>query len=235
MSGAGVLRARAVIVDLDGTLLDTVPDLAAAANAMRVDLDMAPLPVAAIATYVGKGADNLVHRALTGALDGQADAELFARGRERFFAHYAVLNGQQAHAYPQARAGLILMCDKGLRLACVTNKPAAFTGPLLERTRLAEFFELVVAGDALPLRKPDPAPMRHAAERLGVRCEEVVAIGDSVNDVLAARAAGMRVLAVPYGYNEGRPVDALDVDGIVSTLLDAAHRIECVHTGPAAT
>ena len=208
-------------------MLDTVPDLAAAANAMRADCGMAALPAQVLATYVGKGADVLVHRALTGALDRQADPAVFAHGRERFFVHYAAHNGRNATLYPQVREGLAAMRDKGLRLACVTNKPAAFTEPLLARTGLATFFELVVSGDTLPLRKPDPAPMRHVAERFAVRSHEVVAIGDSMNDAQAARAAGMRVLAVPYGYNEGHPVDALDVDGIVGTLLDAADRIEC--------
>ena len=222
------LSARAVIVDLDGTMLDTVPDLAAAANAMRADCGMDALPSQVLATYVGKGADVLVHRALTASLDGQAQPAAFAHGRARFFEHYAQHNGRSARLYPQVREGLAAMRSKGLRLACVTNKPAAFTEPLLARTRLADFFELIVSGDTLPLRKPDPAPMRHVAERFGLRGSEVVAIGDSMNDAQAARAAGMHVLAVPYGYNEGHPVSALDVDGVVGTLLEAADRIESV-------
>lgn len=220
------LSARAVIVDLDGTMLDTVPDLAAAANAMRADCGMDALPSDVLATYVGKGADVLVHRALTESLSGQADPAAFAHGRARFFVHYAEHNGRNATLYPEVREGLTAMRGKGLRLACVTNKPAAFTEPLLARTKLASFFELIVSGDTLPLRKPDPAPMRHVAERFGLRSGEMIAIGDSTNDAQAARAAGMQVLAVPYGYNEGHPVGALDVDGIVGTLLEAADRIE---------
>lgn len=221
------LSARAVIIDLDGTLLDTVPDLAAAANAMRVDCGMDALPSEVLATYIGKGADVLVHRALTESLNGQADPAAFAQGRARFFVHYTEHNGRNATLYPQVREGLAAMRAKGLRLACVTNKPAVFTEPLLARTKLASFFELVVSGDTLPLRKPDPAPMRYVADRFGLPSDEMVAIGDSMNDAQAARAAGMQVLAVPYGYNEGHPVSALDVDGIVGTLLEAADRIEC--------
>ena len=222
------LPARAVIVDLDGTMLDTVPDLAASANAMRADRGMAPLPIDVLATYVGKGVDVLVHRALTESLDGCADEAAFVAARGRFHVHYTAHNGRSAVRYPGVSEGLAAMRDKGLRLACVTNKPAGFTLPLLERTGLAGFFELIVSGDTLPQRKPDPAPMRHVAERFGLRCDQVVAIGDSVNDARAARAAGMPVLAVPYGYNEGRPIESLDVDGIVASLLEAADRIECL-------
>jgi len=110
----------------------------------------------------------------------------------------------------------------------VTNKPQAFADPLLERCGMRGDFELVLGGDALPRRKPDPMPMLHAAAALGAAPREAVAIGDSVNDALAARAAGMAVLAVPYGYNEGRDVRSLDVDGIVASLLEAAARIEAI-------
>jgi phosphoglycolate phosphatase len=220
------VRARAVVIDLDGTLLDTVADLAAATNLMRTELGLSPLPESTVAAYVGKGAEILVHRALGGGLDARVDGALHARGHASFLRHYALENGRHARAYAGVSEGLDAMRAKGLRLACVTNKPQAFADPLLERCGLAEHFELVLGGDALPRKKPDPMPMLHAARRMGVPPADVVAIGDSVNDALAARAAGMRVLAVPYGYNEGRDVRSLDVDGIVDSLLEASGLID---------
>jgi phosphoglycolate phosphatase len=216
------LRVAGVVIDLDGTLLDTAPDLVAAANAMRAELDLPPLPFDTVMSYVGKGADVLVHRSLTGALDGQAEPALFAAGREAFLRWYTDLNGRETRDYPGVREGLAAMRAAGLRLAVVTNKPIAFAVPLLALTGLSAHFELVIGGDTLPWKKPDPAPMLHACARLGLPPERVVAIGDSINDALAARAAGMPVLAVPYGYNEGRDVRELDVDGIVDSLSMAA-------------
>ena len=220
------LRARAVLVDLDGTLLDTVADLAAAVNRMLGELGREALAEPVVASYVGRGADVLVHRALGGGLDARVDAALHARGAAAFARHYAIENGRHARPYPGVREGLDAMRAMGLRLACVTNKPQAFAEPLLGRCGMRADFELVLGGDALPRRKPDPLPMLHAAGALGAAPHEAVAIGDSVNDALAARAAGMAVLAVPYGYNEGRDVGSLDVDGIVGSLSEAAQRIE---------
>lgn len=219
-------RARAVILDLDGTLLDTAADLAAAVNRMLHELGRDPLPEATVAAYVGKGAEVLVHRALGGGLDAQVDPLLHARGHHAFLRHYRDTNGLHARLYEGVREGLGAMRAKGLRLACVTNKPQAFADPLLERCGLRDEFEIVLGGDALPAKKPDPMPLLHAAHHFGVVPADVVAIGDSVNDALAARAAGMTVLIVPYGYNEGRDVASLDVDGIVGSLAEAARLID---------
>ena len=220
------LRARAVVIDLDGTLLDTVADLAAAVNLMLAELGRDTLPEPVVASYVGKGADVLVHRALGGGLEARVDSALHARGAAAFARHYTVENGRHARPYDGVREGLDAMRAMGLRLACVTNKPQVFADPLLERCGMRADFELVLGGDALPRKKPDPMPMLHAAGALGAAPHEVIAIGDSVNDALAARAAGMAVLAVPYGYNEGRDVRSLDTDGIVGSLLEAAARID---------
>lgn len=220
------LQAAAVILDLDGTLLDTIDDLAAAVNAMLVDSGQPVLPRERVSHYVGKGAQVLVHRALTDSFDGRADPARFAPAYQAFLAHYARENGRQARLYPGVREGLEAMRDKGMRLAIVTNKPSAFTAPLLARCGLAGFFDLVISGDTLARKKPDPLPMVHVCEAFGLPPAAVVAIGDSMNDAIAARAAGMPVLAVPYGYNEGVDVRALDVDAIVASLLEAAHLIE---------
>ncbi len=213
----------AVLIDLDGTLLDTIPDLAHAANAMRRELGMTPLRDDVLATFVGKGTENLVRRTLAASLDTQEpDAALMARALDSFHHHYHLVNGDKSSLYPGVIEGLRAMQQQGLALAVVTNKPTAFTQPLLVRAGLAGFFEQVVCGDTCARKKPDPDPVLFACELLGVAPARALAIGDSVNDALAARAAGCKVLAVPYGYNEGRDVKTLDVDGIVQTLAEAA-------------
>jgi len=218
--------ARAAIIDLDGTLLDTAADLAAAVNAMLSAMGRATLPVEQVASYVGKGVEVLVHRALTLSLDGRVPADSFAPAMQSFDAHYRRENGRHASVYPGVLEGLQAMRDAGLKLSVVTNKPIGFALPLLADTGLAQYFDLVVGGDTVARKKPDPMPMLHVCAQLGIAPEQVVAIGDSLNDVLAARAAGMAVLAVPYGYNEGRDARSLDVDAIVDTLFEASRLID---------
>ena len=217
-------NARGVLIDLDGTLLDTVPDLASAVNAMRADFGRRPLPQQQVAAYVGKGADRLVHRALTETLDSSADDADFLRGRDLFYEHYRRENGRQAVVYPGVREALALLRSSGLPLACVTNKPREFTHALLQRVGIGDF-NAVVTGDDSVEKKPHAAPMLHACALLHVPPAEAVMIGDSENDVLSALAAGCRVIVVETGYNEGRPVDQLNADAIVPTLLDAAQLI----------
>ncbi len=223
---APVFRARGVAIDLDGTLLDTVADLAAAVNAMLADFGRPPLSEAAVRSYVGKGARILVHRALSGSLDGRVDDETAARGLASFERHYARENGRAAKLFPNVVEGLAAMRAKGLRLACVTNKPQAFADALLDRTGLAGHFEFTIGGDVLPRGKPDPMQLYHACDRLGLGPSQIVAIGDSLNDAQAARAAGIPVMIVPYGYNEGRPASSIDADSVVADLLEAAQQIE---------
>jgi phosphoglycolate phosphatase len=220
---------RAVLIDLDGTLMDTVPDLASAANRMRADFGLAPLAAERIAAFVGKGADVLVHRALADDLQGEVEAAQHAAGRESFYRHYHAVNGVEAVVFPQVEEALALLDDAGLALACVTNKPREFTVPLLERVGLAAHFAVVVAGDDVREKKPHPALLLAACERLGVAPRASLMIGDSVNDALAARAAGMPVVLVETGYNEGEPVAALagesGVDAIVPSFIEAARRV----------
>jgi len=213
--------ARAVLIDLDGTLLDTVPDIAAAVNAMCAELGQPGLPSATVAAYIGKGADVLVHRVLTGALDGRADADRFARAKESFYRHYRRCNGHAALVFPGVPAALADLQARGFRLACVTNKPREFTLDLLARVGLAEYFEVVISGDDTVEKKPHAAPVLAACERLAVPPAESVMIGDSENDLLSARAAGCRAILVEGGYNEGAAVAELPADAIVETLPEA--------------
>ncbi len=213
---------QAVLLDLDGTLLDTLPDLAAAANAMRDALGLPTLDRGLIGTFVGKGVDNLVIRTLGASLDApEPAADVFAQARAVFFEQYHAINGREAVAYPGVFEGLQAMSAMGLKLGVVTNKPTEFTLPLLERTGLAPYMAVVVCGDTCERRKPDPEPIHYACDQLACDVGRVLTIGDSINDALAGQAAGCAVLAVPYGYNEGLPVTELPVDGIVPTVLDA--------------
>lgn len=217
---------RSVTLDLDGTLLDTLPDLAAAANALRCELGREPLAEATIGSHVGRGIDVLVERCLP-----ELAGEALAHAKERFRRHYARENGRQACLFPGVAAGLEMLKRHGLPLAVITNKAAAFSEPLLAASGLAAYFHFVISGDSVAEKKPHPLPLLTACARFGVRPEENLHIGDSVNDVAAARAAGCPVWRVPYGYNEGRRVQEGDADAIVSSLLEAAQRI----TGPTVT
>ncbi len=217
------LRVSAVTIDLDGTLADTIPDLAAGANAMLAELGRPELPLERIRTFVGKGIPRLVERTLTESL---GDAALMERALPIFERHYAATNGRHSELYPGVSEGLARLREMKVPLACVTNKSGRFTLPLLEQLGLARYFEQVVAGDTLPQKKPDPAQLVHACRGFGIEPRSMLMIGDSVNDALAARAAGCPVFCVPYGYNEGRDVLELDVDAIVASLVEATRLIE---------
>ena len=214
------------LIDLDGTLMDTAPDLAAAANRMRADFGLPPLPLERVAAFVGKGAEVLVHRALTDALDGRAQDDLFARGRNAFYAHYHEENGVQAVVFDGVPQALRQLRERGLKLACVTNKPREFTQPLLAKVGLAAYFDAVVAGDEVAEKKPHPALLLEACRRLALSPAQVLLIGDSVNDAQAADAAGCRCVLVETGYNEGESVAQMaalpKVDAIFATLAEAA-------------
>ncbi len=215
---------RAVLLDLDGTLLDTAPDLSAAANAMLSDLGLPQLPEATVRDFIGRGIDHLVQCCLETSGSGAA-AHLPAAARERFAAHYERVNGSASRLFQGVGEGLAAMRRAGLKLACVTNKSARYTAPLLERTGLAPLLDAVVTADGVGRRKPAPDVFLRACEALGVAPTEALVIGDSQNDVLGARAAGCRIYLVPYGYREGRDVRSLDSDGIVASLLDAAQAL----------
>jgi phosphoglycolate phosphatase len=216
------LDVRAVAIDLDGTLLDTIEDLARAVNLMLTELGLRNLELGLVRTFVGKGIANLVARSLTAALGRAPDEALIARALPVYDVHYARVNGDTTVVYPGVREGLERLAQAKMPLACITNKSERFTRPLLARIGFDRFFPVVVCGDTLPKKKPDPMPLAYAAERMGVQPADMLMIGDSINDAQAARAAGCPVFCVTYGYNEGHDVRTLDVDAIVASLLEAA-------------
>ena len=228
---------RAVALDLDGTLLDTVGEIAQAFNELlgrlaaapaattpaplRVTLRTTHLPLADLRNMVGKGMGNLVQRGLTAATGSVPSAETVEHALTLYMDCYYALLGSAARPFPGVIEGLDQLHAMGLPLAVVTNKAARFSNTLLERTGLAPRFAHVVGGDTYERRKPDALPLVRTAERFGCLPSELLMIGDSLNDVAAARAAGCPVLCVPYGYNEGHPVDDLDFDGMIADLTEA--------------
>lgn len=193
---------RAVAFDLDGTLVDSVPDLAAAANAMRTELDLPPLPQARLQSYVGDGIGILVHRALTDDARGQADEALWQRGFAAFVRHYAAHIANATRPYPEAEAALGLLKSLELPLAVITNKSEMLAVKLLKDLQLHHYFSMVVGGDTLSERKPHPEPLRYVAEILGVTPQQMLMVGDSHNDILAAKAAPCPVAGVTFGYGD---------------------------------
>jgi phosphoglycolate phosphatase len=219
------LRISAILVDLDGTLLHSAPELAEAANRMLRDMGHPAASQDLLMSYIGNGIGWLVKRALTGDMHAEPDAVLFEKALPLFDKHYTGLL-LQSKLYDGVSAGLDAMKAAGFRLGCITNKAARYTEPLLKGVGLADYFEIVVSGDSLPEKKPHPMPLLHAAKFFGVPIERVLLIGDSLNDALAARAAGCPIFCVPYGYNHGKPVDELDVDAVIADLPAALKLIE---------
>jgi phosphoglycolate phosphatase len=222
------LRVKAVTIDLDGTLADSVPDLAAATSLMLRELGRPDLPESAIRTFVGKGIPRLVERALAGTLDGAVHESVLDAALPVFERCYLAVNGKHTTIFPGVLKGLDALHAAQLPLACVTNKARQFALPLLEQLGIAHYFVQVIAGDTLPQKKPDPAPLLYACRQFGISPCEMLMIGDSMNDAEAARAAGCPVFCVTYGYNEGQDVRALDVDAIVASLFDATRLIQKV-------
>ncbi|HEV7813885.1 MAG TPA: phosphoglycolate phosphatase [Janthinobacterium sp.] len=223
---AAVLQGvRAAIIDLDGTMLDTVPDFHVAINGMRAELGLEPITQEQIKLMVGKGSENLIRAVLALDFDSAGVERHVAAAMAGYQRHYLAINGDFATPYPDVSAGLQALKAQGLRLACVTNKPIAFALPLLKQKGMDGYFEIVYGGDSLAKKKPDPLPLLQVCADFALAPAQVVAIGDSSNDAQAARAAGCPVLTVPYGYNHGHSIHETDSDGIVQTLLEAAHLI----------
>lgn len=211
----------AAIVDLDGTMVNTLGDFAEALNRMLADLALPAIAPQAIEHMVGKGSEHLIRSVL--AHVGAADVDaVYGRAWQRYEHHYLQLNGQFAAVYPGVLEGLQALRAKGLRLACLTNKPLSFARPLLEQKGLAPLFEQVFGGDSFERKKPDPLPLLKTCKALGTQPARTLMVGDSSNDAQAARAAGCPVVLVSYGYNHGRPVREVDADGFVDALAELA-------------
>jgi phosphoglycolate phosphatase len=212
------INAAAIVIDLDGTLLHTAPELAESANRMLRDMGRAPVSQNLLMSYIGNGIHWLVKRALTGDMYAEPDAALFDEALPIFEQHYIEL-ACVSQPFANVVAGLNAMKAAGFRLGCITNKVMRYTDPILKASGLAPYFEIVLAGDTLLEKKPHPMPLLHAAKFFGCAIENLLLVGDSLSDAQAARAAGCPIICVPYGYNHGEPVETLDIDAVIPDLM----------------
>jgi phosphoglycolate phosphatase len=208
-------RLQAVIVDLDGTMVDTLGDFVAVLDAVLQEARLPAVERSFIARTIGKGSEHLIRSTLhqLGAPSGRYE-ELWSS----YQAHYRRINGDHSSVFPGVEEGLAALRARGLRLACLTNKPTAFARELLRKKRLEDHFDVVFGGDAFERKKPDPLPLLKCCEALASAPASTLMVGDSSNDAQAARAAGCPVVLVTYGYNHGQPVEAVDADGFVDRL-----------------
>lgn len=223
--GSNPTPLDAVIIDLDGTMVDTLGDFAEALNRMLGDLELPPIAAQHIERMVGKGSEHLLRSVLNHVLGQMGKAPtaieieaLYAHAWPSYQRHYLAINGHYARVYPGVEAGLQALRHAGLRLACLTNKPTSFALPLLRAKGLEGYFEQVFGGDSFDKKKPDPLPLLKTCEALQTAPARTLMVGDSSNDAQAARAAGCPVVLVTYGYNHGLPAQAVDADGYVDSL-----------------
>lgn len=216
---------RAVILDLDGTLVDTLGDFELALRAMLADLGVAPDAISPtfVGHTVGKGSEYLVHQTLAHVGLAADDAETFGRAMQRYQHHYGHFNGQASRLFPGAAEGVQALRAMGLPLACVTNKPGRHARALLQAKGLLGAFDQVFGGDAFERKKPDPLPLVETCRALGQACEHTLVVGDSLNDAQAGHAAGCPVVLVSYGYNHGRPIREVPAAAYLDRIDELAH------------
>jgi len=215
-----------ILIDVDGTLVDSVPDLAFCVDTMMAALGRSPHGEARVREWVGNGVERLVRRALVGALQGEPDEADFDRAYPLFLDLYAENTSKRSCLYPGVREGIDLLKSAGYRLGCVTNKAAQFTEPLLKDLGIFDDFSIVISGDTLSTKKPDPAPLLHAAEFFGCEPASALMIGDSVSDVAAARAAGFQIVCMSYGYNHGVDIREAAPDAVIDSFVEVQPLLE---------
>jgi phosphoglycolate phosphatase len=211
---------KMVLIDLDGTLVDSAPDLAFCVDETLKQLGLPPQGLARVRDWVGNGVEKLVRRALSGDINGTPDETLFMRAMPVFLELYEANLAQRSELFPGIREGVTLLKAQGIQLGCVTNKIARLTEPLLKQLGVRDEFGIVVSGDTLPQKKPHPAPLLHAAHFFGVAPGDSLMVGDSVHDVEAARAAGFQVVCVSYGYNHGMDIRGAGPDAVIDSLVE---------------
>jgi len=213
-----VRKPKMILIDVDGTLVDSVPDLAYCVDEMMKELGREPHGEAKVRDWVGNGVERLTRRALIGQLDGEPSDEDFAKGYPIFLDLYKDNTSKRSCLYPGVREGLDYMKSQGYLLGCVTNKDAQFTIPLLKGLGIYDEFGIVVSGDTLPVKKPDPQPLLHAAAHFGVGAEDSLMLGDSKSDVTAARNAGFQIVCMSYGYNHGEDIRNYNPDAVIDSM-----------------
>ncbi|MEJ2405032.1 MAG: phosphoglycolate phosphatase [Candidatus Thiodiazotropha sp.] len=215
-----IKKPKMILIDVDGTLVDSVPDLAYCVDEMMRRLGRSAWGEDRVRDWVGNGVERLVRRALVGQLNGEPDEAEFEQAYPLFLELYAENTSQRSCLYPGVREGLEYLKAAGYRLGCVTNKAEQFTLPLLRDLGIHDDFEIIIAGDTLPKKKPDPLPLLHAAEQLGVAPVDALMLGDSQSDVKAARAAGFQIVCMSYGYNHGEDIRNYNPDAVIDSMTE---------------
>jgi phosphoglycolate phosphatase len=220
---------KMVLIDVDGTLVDSVPDLAFCVDEMMKQLDMPVYGEAVVREWVGNGVIRLTERALCNDLNGYPEQALFDKAMPIFNELYAENTSKRSELYDGVAEGMAFLKECGFKIGCVTNKATQFTIPLLKDLGLHDEFETIICGDTLEKKKPDPAPLLHAAQQLGVKPEESLMLGDSQSDVKAARAAGFNIICMSYGYNHGEDIRNYNPDVVIDSMTELSNYIQCTH------
>ena len=215
-----------ILIDVDGTLVDSVPDLAYCVDEMMKQLDMPIHGETKVRDWVGNGVERLTRRALIGQLDGEPDDALFEKAYPIFLELYAENTCVRSCLYSGVKEGMEYMKTAGYKLGCVTNKDARFTLPILKTLGIHDDFEIIVCGDTLTKKKPDPLPLLHSAEKVGVKPENAMMLGDSVSDVKASRAAGFQIVCMSYGYNHGVDICDSNPDAVIDSMTELQSLLE---------
>ncbi|MCI0400237.1 MAG: phosphoglycolate phosphatase [Gammaproteobacteria bacterium] len=211
-------KPEMVLLDLDGTLVDSVPDLAYCVDSMLKEVDLPPRNIAKVRQWMGRGLERLVKRALVDGGQLEPDNAPFDKAFPILLKLYAQNTCERSRLYPGAREGLAYLRRSAYKVSCVTNKLTRFTKPLLQSLGIYHDFSIVICGDILAKKKPDPMPLLHAAEFFGVEPGNALMVGDTVNDIRAARAVGFQILCVTYGYNQGGNIHDARPDATVDPL-----------------
>ncbi len=219
-------KPQMILIDVDGTLVDSVPDLAYCVDQMMKALGRPPHGEAKVRNWVGNGVERLCRRALIGQLDGEPSDADFDKAYPIFLDLYAENTAKRSALYPGVREGLDYLQAADYKLGCVTNKAAQFTLPLLKDLGIHDVFEIIVCGDTLAEKKPHPLPLLHAAEHLGVTPRQSLMLGDSMSDVKAARAAGFQIVCMSYGYNHGEDIRDYHPDAVIDSMVELKGLLE---------
>ncbi len=211
---------KLVVCDLDGTLVDSVPDLIYCMDKMLCQVGLPAAGEANIRQWVGNGIERLVGRALTGRMEGEPDTALFDRALPLFQELYAENTSKRSRLFAGVEQGLDWLASQNITLACVTNKAERYTVPLMKDLGIYQRFAIVLSGDSLPKKKPSPLPLLHAAQHVGVAPESCLMLGDSISDVKAARAAGFPVICLSYGYNHGQDIRTSEPDAVIDSMAE---------------
>ncbi|RLV59375.1 phosphoglycolate phosphatase [Parashewanella curva] len=215
-------RFKAIAFDLDGTLVDSVPDLAAAINGMMMELNLELASEDQVRSWVGNGAEVLVQRAITWSIQRSPESSVLKEALAVFLRHYDLHLNQHSRLYPSVKATLSNLHKQGYQLAIVTNKPQQFIAPLLQAFGLDAYFSLIIGGDTLGRKKPDPLPLNHILQQWQLENSQLLMVGDSKNDILSAKSASIASIGLTYGYNYGEDIGLCGPDAV----FDDFHHIE---------